>query len=554
MTHVTLSALARPALVFILAIVSMQATAYYPPYGYQQPGYLQQQPGYAQQQPGYPQQQPGYPQQQPGYVQQPGYPQQYPDNRSSGQPQYWYPYQQQAPVYQPPVVETSVSDQTPYEQQSLVYSIRVIGSGNLKTVVPELPQSSAVVLRKLGDPVTETDPQDQQRIVTEFRYLLMPLSSGTIEVPPVRVTGHYSTSGGGEGPPFEVTGERVMMQVRAATDAVQPWLPLYNLQITARIRGNQAPAAGNPIELEIETKAVGATGSQIPSVAAFLDSEDFRIYPGESITEGNVASDGRTLRGRRVENFTLVPRYGGWLSLPGVSVNWWNVRYNRPEVAALLTDKINVMGPTNPERDGSISSSLTIPALFWIPMFIAIAILLVGWLSAFMGDGRLPGTESIKNLFRPVLGELYAPMVEFANRFSPRRSFHRLRTWTGRQLPVSWKLWFCLRAVARENDPAEWATALQILAAKHLGVRPHSHLRQLGEGIVRCHPHANAEQVDRLLVELDEAVYGNKPIRSFPRWKRDFRTQIKPGLLPIPFRQRLSISRGTAKLPQLNPR
>ena len=409
------------------------------------------------------------------------------------------------------------------------------------------------MLRKLGEASTRTDPDDKNRTVTEFRYLLMPLSSGRIEVPPVRVTGEFSANGGGSSPSFEVIGDTVVMQVRAATDTVQPWLPLYNLQISARIFGGESPTAGNPMEMEVESRALGATGTQIPSVAGFLESEAFRIYPGESVTEGGVSADGRSLQGRRVERFTLVPRYGGWLPLPGVSVNWWNVRYNRPEVAVLLTDQINVMGPANPDRS-SDSGSLTIPAPFWVPMFIAIGILLFGWMSAFLGDGRLPGTESIKNLFRPVLGDLYAPMVAFTNRFSPRRSFHRLRTWTGRMLPVSWKLWFCLRAVARENDPAEWAQALQILATKHLGVRPHSHLRELGESIVRCHPRANAEQVDRLLAELDAAVYGSKPVRSFPRWKREFRKQIKPGLFPIRFRQCRDRTRPTTELPQLNPR
>lgn len=515
--------LARLAFIACLMTFGGQALAYYPPYGYQQPG---------------------------------THPQQYPGNPNTGQPQpYWYQYQQQVrqEAYQPPRVETSVSDARPYEQQSLVYRVRVISSGNLRIDMPVMPQSSDVVLRALGEAVTRNDKQgDNREFVTEYRYLLMPLSSGVIEIPAARVTGRFTTSGGGEGASFDVSGRAVSMDVRPATDAVQPWLPLYNLQITARVRGSEAPAAGNPIEMEVETRAVGATGSQIPSVAGYLESEDFRVYPGKSISEGNVSADGKTLQGRRVENFTLVPRYGGWLNLPGISINWWNVRHNRPEVAALITDPIDVMGPANPDRDGSGAGALMIPAYFWLPMGAAVGILVFGWLSAFTGDGTVPGTESIRNLFRSVLGKLYPPLVVFANRVSPRRSFHRLRTWTGRQLPISWKLWFCLRAVARENDPAEWAQALQILAAKHLGVRPQAHLRQLGESIVRCHPRANAAQVDRLLAELDEAVYGRKPVRSFSSWKREFRNQIKPGLFSIHF-GKYDSSRTSAVLPGLNP-
>lgn len=549
----TIHGMAKPfthrILFILLVVISGQAAAYYPSYGYQPPGMYPQQ---------YPQQ---YPDNRNEGYQPPGvYPQQYPDNRNTtGQPQpYWYPYQQQVqqqPLYNPPRVETSVSDSAPYEQQSLVYRIRVISDGNLKTAVAVMPQSSEVVLRSLGEPLSESSAQGNSRdFITEYRYLLMPMTSGIIEIPPARITGRFSASGGDDGPPFDVSGDAVVMNVRPGTDAVQPWLPLYNLQITAKVRGSDAPAAGNPIELEVETQALGATGAQIPSVAGYLKSKDFRIYPGKSTSEGSVSSDGKTLQGRRVESFTLVPRYGGWLHLPSVAINWWNVRYNRPEVAALITDQINVMGPANPERNGHGASGSAGSAFFWLPLGIAVGVLLFGWLSAFMGDGRVPGTEAIKNLFRPLLGGLYTPLVAFANRLSPRRSFHRLRTWTGRQLPISWKLWFCLRTVAREDDPAEWAQALQILAAKHLGVRPQSHLRQLGESIVRFHPRANAAQVNRLLAELDEAVYGGKPIRSFRRWKQDFKNQIKPGLIPIHLSQFGLSARESSVLPSLNPR
>lgn len=503
----------------LLTIISGQAAAWYPPYGYPQPGM---------------------------------YPQQYPNNHNGQSQRYWYPYQQRvqpALRYETPQIETSVSDITPYEQQSLVFTIRVISKSTLKNIAPVMPETDAMILRLLGDPASYKD-DDGPGLVTEYRYLLMPLSSGVLEIPPARVTGHFATHGGGEGPSFDVSGKALKIHARAATDAVQPWLPLYKLEMTARVRGNEAMVAGHPIEMEVETRAIGATGSQIPSVASYLKSTDFRIYPGKNTSEGEVSADGKTLSGRRVEIFTLVPRYGGWLRLPGVTINWWNVRHNQPEVAALINDSVNVKGPANPENgDSSFGGS----AFFWLPIGIVVGILLFGIVGVFMGDGRLPGTEALKNFFRPLLGKLYAPLAAYAYRLSPRRSFHRLRTWTGQQLPISWKLWFCLRVVEREQDPAEWAQALQFLASKHLGVRPQAHLRQLGESIAKCHPHANAAEVDRLMVELDQAVYGSKTIQSFEHWKHDFKDQIKPSLFPIHFRHRDSSTRSSARLPDLNP-
>jgi hypothetical protein len=333
---------------------------------------------------------------------------------------------------------------------------------------------------------------------------------------------------------------------------------LYDLRIDADVQQAETLAAGNPIALQVVISAVGATGSQLPSVASQLKSNEFRIYPGKTITEGRISEDGRQLLGRRIENFTLVPQYGGWLQIPALHLDWWNVRYDRPEAAVLPMLPLEVAGPENPNpvrletADGE-SAGIGESVFFWVPLGAAILIALYGWLSAaFMGSGRMPGFNRVSGALKSVMGELYEPVAAFAARISPRRHFHRMRTWTGRHLPVSWKLWFCMHALEKEDDPSEWGQALQILAAKHLGVRPHAHLRHIGERIVACHPRANAEQVSRLMGELDQAVYGSVPMKSFARWKHEFKNQIKPSLLRIRFRCRVA-SASTRELPGLNP-
>jgi hypothetical protein len=368
----------------------------------------------------------------------------------------------------------------------------------------------------------------------------------------------YVTNAGGSS--LQLMAEHpVTLNVLPAVETVQPWLPLEKLQIEARILDKEQLVAGDPVRLEVEMTAIGATGGQLPSLANQLESPDFRIYPGKSHTEGTLSADGTRLQGRRVETFTLVPQYGGWLKIPNLSLNWWNVRYRRPEVASFLMDRIQVAGPENPDgpgRAGSGGSRVFGDAgfLIWLPLILAISILVYGWVSAFVGPGRIPGSAAILGFLRSTLGELYAPLAALGARISPRRRFHRFRTWVGRNLPVSWKLWFCLRAVAREGDPEEWGHALQILAAKHLGVRPQAHLQHLGKSIAACHPRANEQQVEMLMDELNEAIYGDQPIRSFERWKREFERQIKPGLFPLRFRNCKPRQRLSRRLPELNPR
>jgi len=528
----------------------------YQPYGYQQsPGTYPQQLYNASNQG----QQPGY---WPGYQQYPQYQQyqQYPQYQQQYQqyPQY---QQYQQPAFEPPRIETSVTDFAPYEQQSLVYRLRVTSTGNVKSITPQIPQSASVVLRALGDPVTTRSGSGATtEFVTDYHYLLMPLAAGTVEIPPAGISGVRSGAGNTEGPSFEAAAlEPVVLHVKPPARDQQPWLPLYDLRIDADIQESETLAAGNPITLEVVISAVGATGTQLPSIASQLKSNEFRIYPGKSTTEGRISADGRQLLGRRVETFTLVPQYGGWLQIPALSIDWWNVRYDRQEVAVLPMLPLEVDGPANPNpvrletEAGVRAPGFGDSIFFWVPLVVAVLIAMYGWLSAaFMGSGRVPLVAKAGAVLKPLLGELYAPVAAFAARISPRRHFHRMRTWTGRHLPVSWKLWFCMHALEREDDPAEWGQALQILAAKHLGVRPHAHLRHIGERIVACHPRANASQVQRLMGELDEAVYGGVPIESFARWKRDFKNQIKPSLLRIRFRCRLAPPQRRV-LPGLNP-
>lgn len=468
--------------------------------------------------------------------------------------------QQARPSRTPPRIEAFINEIQPYEQQSLVYIVRITSTGDLKSVSPVLPDVESVVVRQLGDPVSSREEvSGKTKFITEYRYLLMPLSAGVVEMPRAEAEGvmTYATSGGGSALQL-VAKESVVLDVLPAVEAVQPWLPLEKLQIEARILDKEQLVAGDPIRLEVEMSAIGASGGQLPSLASQLKSQDFRLYPGKSFTEGKLSADGSELRGRRIETFTLVPQYGGWLKIPNLSLNWWNVGHRRPEVASFLMDRVKVAGPENPSRRGGSRSGVSnvfgdAGFLIWVPLIIAIGILVYGWVSAFVGPGRIPGSAAIIGFMRSLLGELYTPLAALGARVSPRRQFHRLRTLLGRNLPVSWKLWFCLRAVAREGDPDEWGHALQILAAKHLGVRPQAHLQELGKSIAACHPRADGRRVELLMAELNEAIYGDRPIRSFDRWKREFERQIKPGLFPIRFRncRPRSLAR---RLPELNPR
>ena len=471
--------------------------------------------------------------------------------RHGGAPAARYP--QTTPVQQaaPPRVEATLSERRPMVQQNLVYRIRVTSRGNLQQATPVLPKVEGLIFRQLGTPRNYRGASNE--VITEYTYLLIPVRAGSYQLPPPSVEGRYTND-----LPFQARGEHgTTLYVQPAPSGVSPWLPLYDLQIQSRIEGGNRARAGEPLTLEIVTTAVGAVGSQLPSVAGQLKSEDFYIYPGEVTEEGHISADGLDLLGTRTERFTLVPRYGGRLTLPSLSIPWWNLRTGKAATATLPMRQLEVAGPVGDNRR-ALEESHGIGAgnslYFWVPLGIVGLLLLLGWLKVILGHGRIrfSGWQG-RRPWRGQLGRLQAPVAAALQRLSLRRHLHRFRTWLGRRLPVSWKLWYCLRAVHRETDPGAWEHALQILAAKHLGARPNASLAELAEIITRCHPAANASEVKRLLEELEASNYGGRPIPSFEAWKADFEQQIRPRLFPIRLRHCTLEDRREQGLPQLNP-
>ena len=548
--------------VLLSGTTALGAPGYYPPYPQQlmpatQPGAARPAPAW----PGQPQFRPppqnsysGTPPSQDNYGRQYYYQYQYQYRSTPGPAKGSYPssaLKPPTPVQPAPSIETSVSERRPVVQQNLIYRVRIKSSGNLKEASPRPPDSTDVVFRQLGKPVNySSGEQGQAALVTEYTYLLIPLTEGEIYLPGVTITGKYSN-----GADFNITAPHgTTLYVQPAQPGVQPWLPLYDLRLDAKLPETRGLKAGEPVEMTITTSAVGAVGTQLPGIASQLRSDDFYIYPGEVSTTGRISADGLDLLGSRTEHFTLVPRWGGTLNLPSLSLPWWNLRTGKAATATLPIRQLQVLGAPNPDGDDRAGFGLPEGASlwFWIPLALVLLLLLAAWLRVLFGTGRNPVMGWAARQSRKLLGELYQPVAAFGRRISPRRHFHRLRTWIGRKLPVSWKLWYCLRAVEKEDDPSTWVPALQILAAKHLGIRPHADLQHLGRSIITCHPAANPQRVQELMAELDRAVYGGQKLESFEKWKADFKRQIKPRLFPIRFR-RCKPATDHRLLPSLNP-
>jgi len=462
----------------------------------------------------------------------------------------------QAADTSPPRVEIQLSDPAPYVQQAVMLTLRLLSGSNLAEANPELPTSGAAVIKSLGDPRASVRQQGGKRdIVTEFQFVLTPLETGELTLPGLRVRGSHASATGGLGRPFDVRSEPVRLGVRPAAPDAEPWLPLYHFAMRGHLTGGERPAAGKPIGLTVEIAAVGATGGQLPTAEhALREATEFSVYLEGTELEGGTTPDGRFLTGRRLERYTLVPQHGGKLHVPAVRVPWFNLSLGRQETTELPIRQIVAEGPPSPEPQLRMKSPDIVPSgkagwLFWAPLFLLIPVML-GYAVMVFSPPPPVTARTAQEAAAAKRSRIAGWVGGLLSAISPWRLAEWLRPRVASALPVAARLWFCLRIVEREDDPEDWAMLLKFLSAKHLSISAQLPLPELGEEIVRhAARRADPTRVRELMVQLDDALYGGKPIGDFAAWKRAFRRETRPRLLA----RRPRGSRPTHDLPALNP-
>ncbi len=479
-------------------------------------------------------------------------------------------------------VEAEVSEDEPYLQQSVIYTVRVISSRNLSRVDLKLPSLDGVAFEKLDGPKVRVQHNDkgQRRVVTEFQYALTPLRSGELWIPPIRVTGTLAPDPRFEGfqpspfgqqaadsDEFDLTAaEGGLLRVRPAEAAIQPWLPLQSLEIEADVSTQRTHTAGEPITITVSLSAVGLSGDQLPSLTSWLESPDFKVYREKSQTMSELSQDGTQLLGRRTERYTLVPQRSGELHLASIRIPWWNVTTQQKEWAMWAGQAVLVTGASrrpSAAREAYTSRREALrasPLGYWGPVLTAFGLIIVYWLGVW---GRRVGFwPQVKDRASGLKGRARGAWAAFLANSSRRLKAMRDRVpligYPFRQskhrivlaMPTSLKVWYCLRRIEFEQDPEEWSQLLQLVVGKHLNLPVHTPVATITEAMIECHPRPKTAALRALVHELEEALYGGKSL-DFPTWKRSFRRQLRLWMLPR--KRACSKRRAGDALPKLNP-
>jgi hypothetical protein len=138
-------------------------------------------------------------------------------------------------------------------------------------------------------------------------------------------------------------------------NAGKPWLPAQGVEL--KLSGLPADGkvdAGTPLTVTLRIRASGQPADALPE-PELPPIQGARVYPDQ--TRDSTNDSGKWLQGTRTRSFAIVPERNGALTIPTITLNWWNVAQNQPEQAKVPAHTLEVGGVV------SGSSAPTAPAV-----------------------------------------------------------------------------------------------------------------------------------------------------------------------------------------------
>lgn len=259
-------------------------------------------------------------------------------------------------------VEAEVSSNEPWVQSEVVYVVRLFQAINILDGGLSDPTADQLKTHRLGDDVSYLTTRDgRQYRVRERKYALFAQESGDIVIPPVQLTVTVSADPNGQGGFFGQTktlrrrGPEIILKVKPRPANLQTdwWLPATNVALTEQWSvqdgsGQDASSEGLPAQLEVgqpltrilSLRAQGVVGEQLPefSVPAIAG---LKIYQDKPQIQSLPGAD--SMSASRDEKWAVIAQKTGSLTLPEISVSWFDTASGTERFAVLPETTIEVV-------------------------------------------------------------------------------------------------------------------------------------------------------------------------------------------------------------------
>jgi hypothetical protein len=198
--------------------------------------------------------------------------------------------------------------------------------------------------------------------VVEFTYLITPLKTGPLTIPPLAIQGAIPQKGKGQFrsffnddldpfgmmqgfnslKPFTLVTDEVELNVQNIVLDVSPWLPATQLTLEEKLPADETLRVGQPFSRTFIIKAKGPKASQLPHLEDFQNQiPSFKVYADKPEEEQNIFQG--IVHSIRKEQYTFVPEKAGTLTLPEISIHWWDSVKKEKKVSTIPSKTLEIL-------------------------------------------------------------------------------------------------------------------------------------------------------------------------------------------------------------------
>ena len=304
-------------------------------------------------------------------------------------------------------IELSADKDEVYVQEQLILTVRLFFRGNLIRGELSEPTHPHVIIESLGRQQEFSRYRDGVRYrVVERRYAIFPQRAGTLKLPAIRFEGQARDASGNlrflrdSEELFEVPVKDVPAQFSGET-----WLPATGVALEeSGLPPSLEVATGENMTREIKLTAAGLPGEALPPLPDAVPN-GLRSYPEEPERQTETTPAGLT--SSLTQSVALVPVEPGQMTLPAISIVWWDTEADQERVATIPQKTLTVKDPSTaaatpspqndqgnagPEPDVSSTESAASPASdrtrLWQWLALLLGILWAGTLVAWWWSGK----------------------------------------------------------------------------------------------------------------------------------------------------------------------
>ena len=251
---------------------------------------------------------------------------------------------------QPVFVETEVDKNSVYVQEQVLLTLRIAHSVNLSGISSEELTIDQANIVKVDEGDFYKNINGVRHRIIELKFAIFPETSGMLTIPGIRFnttipdrSSRFSSSF------FDRGGKQIVLRSDNKTIEVKPrpqnsgtgeWLPSSGISISEKwSRSLDELSAGEPITRTLHITAQGLAAAQLPPLIQAV-GEGFKVYPDQPQLSDDTDSNG--VIGTRSESMAIVPTHEGSITLPPVTLEWWDTVNNKVQTTILESQTLQV--------------------------------------------------------------------------------------------------------------------------------------------------------------------------------------------------------------------